>query len=373
MVKTIAIFEIRNGFRRLSTYIYFALFFALGYLTFVVAAGAFPGVDLGLGAGGKLYANSAFMLFGLIGSTSFYGLLVIAAVMGNAANQDFRHNTFPLVFTSPVSKMQYLGGRFLAANVILLFIFSSIGIACYVAGLTATVDEQLMGPFHSFAYLQPYLFVVIPNTFFIGAAFFSVAALSRNMLPVYVSAVVLFVGYLIAAVLSTQLDSKYVAGLIDPFGNFAIEHVTQYWTVAEKNSEVIPMTGLLLVNRMIWISAGAGVLSLACWLFRMEQGGEDRRRLRKSAPGGSVPRHVALPVAAVRVTSQVSFLPQLIWLEFRRIVLKARSNNYISRHADWIECRTITLSPSNTHPLVGSELLQGKEPTRSARSDWFNR
>jgi ABC-2 type transport system permease protein len=320
MVKTIALFEIRNGFQRLSTYIYFALFFGLGYLIFVVAAGAFPGVDTGLGAGGKLYANSAFMLFALISSTSFYGLLVVAAVMGNAAHQDFRHNTFPLVFTAPVSKMQYLGGRFLAANVILLFIFSSIGIACFVAGLTATVDEKLIGPFHLFAYLQPYLLVVIPNTFFVGAAFFAVAALSRNMLPVYVSAVVLFVGYLIAAVLSTQLDSKYVAGVIDPFGNFALEHVTQYWTVAEKNSESIPMTGLLLVNRLIWTSAGIGVLGLTCWLFRMQQGGEDRRQFRESSAGGSAVRQVALPVAAVRVTSQVAFLPQLIWLEFRGIV-----------------------------------------------------
>ena len=51
-----------------------------------------------------------------------------------------------------------------------------------------------------------------------------------------VGAVLIFVGYLIAATLSADLESKYLAGLIDPFGNFAFEHVTQYWTVAEKKS-----------------------------------------------------------------------------------------------------------------------------------------
>jgi ABC-2 type transport system permease protein len=320
MFKHIALFEIRSGFRRLSTYIYFALFFALGYLIFMVAAGVFPGVDMGLGAGGKLYANSHFMLFVLVSSTSYYGLLVVAAVMGNAAHRDFRHNTYPLIFTAPITKLQYLGGRFLAANVILLFIFSSIGIACLAAGLTADVDERLIGPYHFFAYLAPYLFAVIPNTLFIGAIFFAMAALTRNMLPVYVSAVMLFVGYLIAAVLSTQLDSKYVAGLIDPFGNFALEHVIQYWTVAEKNSLAIPMTGLMLVNRLIWTSLGLVVLGVTCWVFRMQQGGEDRRRLRESAVGVAVARQVALPVATVRVSSQASFLPKLIWLEFYRIV-----------------------------------------------------
>ena len=106
MIKTIALFELRNGFRRISTYIYFVLFFALGFLTFFVAAGAIPGVDMGLGAGGKLFANSSYLLYALISGTSFYGLLVVAAVMGNAAYQDFRYNTFSLLFTSPISKTQ---------------------------------------------------------------------------------------------------------------------------------------------------------------------------------------------------------------------------------------------------------------------------
>lgn len=320
MIKDIALFEIRNGFKRLSNYIYFALFFAFGFLIFMVAAGVFPGVDMGLGAGGKLYANSHFMLFVVVSSTSYYGLLVVAAVMGNAAHQDFRHNTFPLVFTAPISKWQYLGGRFLAANVVLLFIFSSIGLACVVAGFTASVDDSLIGPTHLYAYVAPYLIAVIPNTLFIGAIFFAMAALTRNMLPVYVSAVVLFVGYLIAAVLSSQLDSKYIAGVIDPFGNFALEHVTQYWTVAEKNSLAIPMTGLMLINRLIWTGIGLAVFATTCFVFRMRQGGEDRRRPRGAVAGGTAPRQVELPVTPVRVTSQAAFLPKLIAMEFSRIV-----------------------------------------------------
>lgn len=320
MIKTIALFELRNGFRRVSTYIYFVLFFALGFLTFFVVAGAFPGVNVGLGAGGKLFANSAYMLYALISGTSYYGLLVVAAVMGNAAYQDFRYNTFALVFTSPISKTQYLIGRFLAANVLCLFIFSSIGIACFVASFMPAVDKGMIGPHHLLAYLQPYFLAVIPNTFFIGAVFFAVAALSRNLLAVYVSAVVLFVGYLIASVLSTQLDSKYFAGLIDPFGNFALEHVTQYWTVAEKNSLMIPMSGLVMVNRVIWTVGGVAVMAATCWRFRLTQGGEDRRRLRDSATDSRSIPDAPLPVAAVRTTSEIAFLPKLTWLEFKRIV-----------------------------------------------------
>ena len=342
MITKIALFELSNGFRRISTYIYFALFFGFGFLIFMAAAGAFPGVNMGLGAGGKLYANSSFMLFALISSTSYYGLLVVAAVMGNAAQRDFRHNTFPLVFTSPVSKMQYLSGRFCAANVILLFVFSSIGIGCFVASMTPKVDQSLIGPQHLMAYLYPYLIAVIPNTLILGAVFFGLAALTRSMLPVYVSAVVLFVGYLIAAVLSTQLESKFVAGIIDPFGNYALEHVTRYWTVDEKNSQTIPLTGLMLVNRAIWMVLGLAALGLTSWLFRMEQGGEDRGPMRASpSGGGGAGRNVALPVTPVQpgivlASTDLDRVPSdrgqhsvcadcdlRDWIRFRRVALHA--------------------------------------------------
>ena len=171
MVKAIALFELENGVRRISTYIYFLLFLAFGYLMFVAAGGAFAGVDLGLGAGGKVFANSPYLLYAFISSLSFYGLLVVAAVMGYSGQQDFQHQTYPLIFTEPISKLQYLAGRFIAANILLLFIFSSIGIGCILGSWMPFLDEQLVSTNHIMAYVQPYVLVVIPNTFFIGGTY----------------------------------------------------------------------------------------------------------------------------------------------------------------------------------------------------------
>ena len=260
MVRAIALFELKNGVRRISTYIYFILFLAFGYLTLIAAGGAFAGVNLGLGTGGKVFANSPYLLFAFISSFSFYGLLVVAAVMGYSGQQDFQHQTYPLIFTEPISKLQYLAGRFIAANILLLFIFSSIGMGCVLGSWMPFLDEQLVGGNRIMAYVWPYVLIVIPNTLFIGAVFFGLAALGRKMLPVYVSAVMVLIGYLIAAVLATDLESKFIAGLIDPFGNFAFDHVTQYWTIAEKNTSSVPLTGLLLANRLLWLTVGASIL-----------------------------------------------------------------------------------------------------------------
>ncbi len=65
MVKAIALFELNNGLRRISTYVYFTLFLALGYLMVIAAGGAFQSVNIGLGTGGKVVINSPYLLFAL--------------------------------------------------------------------------------------------------------------------------------------------------------------------------------------------------------------------------------------------------------------------------------------------------------------------
>ena len=320
MVKAIALFELRNGLGRISTYVYFALFLALGYFMLIAAGGAFPSVNLGLGTGGKVVVNSPYLLFAFISSLSFYGLLVNAAVMGYSGQQDFQHNTYPLVFTEPISKIQYLAGRFIASNILLLFIFSSIGFGAILGSWMPFLDEQLVGANHMMAYLQPFFFSVIPNTLFMGAIFFAMAVLSRKMLPVYVSAVLIFVGYLIAATLSADLESKYLAGLIDPFGNFAFEHLTRYWTVAEKNTNLVPLAGVLLINRVVWLSVGAAIFGFTLYRFRFAQGGEDTRRVKDAEATATRASDVALPRTNVHFRNPFLLLPRLTWLEFRRTV-----------------------------------------------------
>ena len=47
--------------------------------------------------------------------------------------------------------------------------------------------------------MQPYLITVIPNVLIMGALFFSMAALSRRILPVYMTSVILLMGYIAAS------------------------------------------------------------------------------------------------------------------------------------------------------------------------------
>jgi ABC-2 type transport system permease protein len=175
-----------------------------------------------------------------------FGLIIVATIMGRAVQSDFEYRTHHFLFTTPITKSQYLGGRFLGAFVVVLGIFLSVGIGAFLATLLPGMDADRMGPNRLEAYLWPYVLILLPNVLLIGGVFFMIATLTRKMLPVYIGSILLLLGYLISLNLIRDLDNKTVAAMIDPFGTIAVSRVTEYWTVAERNVRLIPLEGVFL-------------------------------------------------------------------------------------------------------------------------------
>src|SRR4029453_10973415 len=144
----------------------------------IAAAGAFADFNLGLGTGGKVMVNSPYTLAAMISTVSYFALLVTAALAGQAVHQDFHHGTYPLLFTAPLSRGAYLGGRLLAALAVLVIIQASTGIGCFVGSLMPFVDAKLVGSNRLMGYLGPYLTLVLPNLLILTPAFFALGALT---------------------------------------------------------------------------------------------------------------------------------------------------------------------------------------------------
>ena len=181
----IAGFEFRSRLKLLSTWVYFIVFFAIATLWIAAAGGLFKDANISFGSG-KVAVNSPFALAQTIAVLGIFGVTVMAAIMGRAVQQDFEHRTHNFFFTSPISKAQYLVGRFVGALGVLLVIFTSIGLGAAFATLLPGMDAERLIANRWQAYALPYLEVLIPNALLIGGVFFSLAALTRKMLPVYV-------------------------------------------------------------------------------------------------------------------------------------------------------------------------------------------
>src|SRR5262249_3520268 len=260
VVLPIAAFEIRQRMRRISTYVYFPIFFALGALFVLAAGGAIANAAVDFGTGGKVNINSPWSLSMLMPLMASFAVVITAALAGRATHQDVDSDSTALFFTTPITRMDYLGGRFLGAFGVIVLLSLAIGLGTYLATITPWMPASRLGPQRFVAYAMPYLLVVIPNMLMMAAVFFALAALTRRMLPVYVGAVVALLGYFIGVNLSGDVERRTLAALVDPFGLMAVDSVTHYWSIAEKNTRLVGLEGDFLLNRLLWMGISLAIL-----------------------------------------------------------------------------------------------------------------
>ena len=74
-----------------------------------MAGGAF-GDDVTIGVGPNVAANAPYTVMISTVLLSLFGVIITAAFMGQTLYRDYDSGMHPLVFTTPVSKVDFLGG-----------------------------------------------------------------------------------------------------------------------------------------------------------------------------------------------------------------------------------------------------------------------
>lgn len=261
MFKELFSFELKQWFKRPGVYIYFFLFFIITFLLGAAATGMFGGNTRDT----NTYVNSSVSISGLLTSFNsnfllgFITLIIIVAVMGNAVNKDFQYNTHALFFTKPIRKQHYLLGRFFASFLVTLFCMLGVMFGAMLAFALAPNDNGQIGPFSFMSYAVPFLVFTVVNTFFLSALFFSLVTFTRNLTAGYVASLVLIVLVGVTNAITKDLDNKTLGAILDPFGSKALRTITEYWTPVERNENGVPLWGVLLANRLIWLGLSVGV------------------------------------------------------------------------------------------------------------------
>lgn len=223
-------------------------------------------------------AAQGLTLFG-----GLFGLLVSAALFGDAAIRDAAAGMDPLLYTTRLRKAEYLGGRYLAALAINAIVILALPLGFWVA--TVTVAEAgAVGPNRLAAYVQPLLLFLLPNLVLAGAILFTIGALARRTIPVYLGAAGLFIGYMVVADDWSSIESPVLSALADPFGINALLAMNRYWTPSELETRLIGFPALLVWNRVLWLVVAAGVLAVLHRRFRFvhADGGGGRRKGRRA-------------------------------------------------------------------------------------------
>ncbi len=208
--------------------------------------------------GANVHMNSPFSIMLLTVTFCTLAMFLVVNFVASSAIRNSESKMDELVFSKPVNPVPYQAGRFFGSYLVVLIVFLSVPLGVFLGSqfglLVGWLDSELVGPNKLMYYAAPYLYLAVPSLLVLSAIFNSVAVYFKTMMSVYVAAVVIFIAYQIAGVYFDDLAFRNIVVYADPFGSGSLIDLTRYWTVNDKNTEVLTLTGDLLVNRILWVA-----------------------------------------------------------------------------------------------------------------------
>lgn len=270
-------FELAYQLRRPATWLFAAALFFVAWS--IIQSNYVPDAR-----DGWVLLNAPLVIASTTVVSGLLWLFLAASIAGDAAARDVETGLHPLSYSAPVSKLDYLAGRFLAAYALNALVLLAVPAGMLLGMHWPDVEPVLRGPWRPEAFVLAYALVTLPNAFIATAVQFSFAALGRRAILAYFGSMLLFFASLgLAAFVMAVVKQPDLARLLDPVGMIAIvSGLSDTWTPHEVNTRLVGLQPLLLGNRLLWLVVGAALLAYTYRRFRLAHPAETGRRARRA-------------------------------------------------------------------------------------------
>ncbi len=300
MFKEFFLFELKYRLKQPMVYIF------LGIITLMIfGATASDNISVG-GRVDSIDLNSAYLILRYTAIISIIGLLMVTAFMNTAALRDYNNHFHEIIYSKPISKLGFLGGRFLGAVLIAMIPSLGVFLGVFLGCASPWVDPNDVGPMFNRGYWDAFWVFIVPNTLFIGAFIFAVASLSRSTIMSFMAAIGLLVLYILSNVFVNDIENETFSMLADPFGIGTYSILTKYWTVEDKNTLSHGLTGMLLLNRLLWLGVSALIFAFTYFRFSFQKKRSKKQNIAK-APDAELKPIYQVFKALPKVTMSNSF------------------------------------------------------------------
>jgi ABC-type transport system involved in multi-copper enzyme maturation permease subunit len=275
MLANVARFEFRYLLRNPLLWVTAALTFALFFVSMSV-----DGFELG--SEGGLLRNAAYATLRDYLVVSVLFMFVTASFVANVIIRDDETGFGPIVRSTPITRFEYLIGRFLGAFAAAALCLLVVPLAIWLGSLMPWADPTTLGPNRLIDHLYGYFLLALPNLFISSAILFALATITRSMMATYLG-VIGFVSafFTLANAFGDRPQLATAVAIADPFGGRALRDATRYWTVAERNAILPDLSGALLSNRLLWIAISLLCLALAYAAYRFADQGMSKRERKQ--------------------------------------------------------------------------------------------
>ena len=327
MLLQIARFEFRYLLRNPLLWLSAAIAFAMIFFSMNM-----EGFELG--SEGGMLRNSAYATLRNSMMLSMVFMFVTTSFVANAVLRDDQTGYGPIIRATPITKLDYLLGRFLGAFASAALCMLAIPLATVLGALMPWANPANLGPIRMTDLLYAYFIVALPNILVHSAIFFALATVTRSMMATYLGVISLVGGFFSLQGALSRPQLQMAVAIAEPFGARAISDAVRYWTIAERNTLLPPLTGALLYNRLLWIGVSLICLAATYAFYRFTDRGISKREQRKQKAGtaggvgrpslgatSGAMRTAALPHPQHNKASLRALMQLRLTFEFKQVIL----------------------------------------------------
>lgn len=231
--------------------------------------------------------NSPSLVYLMTTGNTFFLFFAWAWVFAQPIVRDRQALLHEVVLAAPVSLRTLLVGRYLGALGTALLLGTSQVLGFLLAPLLENlgwVPAGAMGPTPVTAMGWAFLIFTLPTALGIGALYLVAAIKTRSTAgPFAASAVLIFIWMFAMIIMSEGGISTSLSAVLDPSCFAEVDRLNRSWTPVEKTSIVYPLSGPLLLNRLLWCVLPLGLLAIALSRASREHLVMEKTRAGKSA------------------------------------------------------------------------------------------
>ena len=253
---------------------------------------------------GDYFLDSPLVIASTVSIISLFSLALTAAISGNIAVRDTEAILAPLFYTTSLTKVSYLGGRFIACFLINLLVIL-IGLGVLVASSFLPGLAELFIGFEMKSYVEAIAFIALPNAFIFSAVLFAIALMTRKAAVGYLTAAALFFLALFSMdLLAGEMGMWELGKKLDLSGLTALKESRLVRTPQDLKTGYLNLSQSLVENRLIWSGFAASLLVLVY------------RRFSFSHKGSGKSRSETAPSMAVHIESAEEVLTPTVYRSF---------------------------------------------------------
>lgn len=236
----------------------------------------------------EVYKNAPFTINLIVALFCQVNILSVTILAAQVLLRERDANFQEILYATPINKNAWMISRVMIIFLLssLLFLFLVIGFG--LGHLMMSTKKGELGPFNVWYYLQPYLLFGLPGIIFCIALVCSVGWFSKNKLMIYMAGLFVYILYVMAAVFSNSpLLAKAspvsdaamaLSAKLDPFGASAFFEQTKNWSVHQRNSSLLSLSGNMLFNRLLWLGVSVSILIFCLRFFKFSLARKKEKR-----------------------------------------------------------------------------------------------